>query len=172
MIMWQVGGVTLAVAPCAIFGIRATSYQQLFWNSVSANPFLDLYFKWDERFASGSCEWRLVCCPDLPRSCSPERLWPSLGFPGRPRCPHCSPQQGRDRASVSHPLKCFSFVLDTVLKGFIHWFRKYFLGIYSFRCSAKCTTTLRQVRLLSSCSSPRHSLLPAAQAKGKYWVRV
>lgn len=66
-----------------------------------------------------------------------------------------------------------SFVLDTILGGLIHWFSKYFLCIYyRVRCSARCTTALRRVRFLSSCSSPRHSLLQAAQAKGKYWVSI
>lgn len=77
-------------------------------NSMSANPFLDLYFKWDQRSASGSCQWRLICYPDLPCSGSPKWLWPSLGFPRSTRCPYRSPQQGRDCVSVSHRVEHFS----------------------------------------------------------------
>lgn len=77
-------------------------------NSVSTHPFLDLYFKWDQRSASGSCQWRLLRGPDLPCSCSPKWLWPSSGFPRSARCPYLSPQQGGDRARVSHHLERFS----------------------------------------------------------------
>lgn len=88
---------------------------------MSARPFLDLYFKWDQRPAAGSCERRLLGGPDLPCSGSLEWLWPTLGFPGSTRCPYRLPQQGGDCAGVSPHLKRFSGCFPEGLRPLVPW---------------------------------------------------
>lgn len=83
-------------SPCCLPQTASTCSKTVF-----ANPFLDLYFKWDQRSAPGSCQRRLVCYPNLPCCGRPQRLWPSLGFPRSTQRPYRSPQQGGDRVSVS-----------------------------------------------------------------------
>lgn len=161
----QAGSVTLAVALHAIFGMPATDCQHLFYNSVPAHPFLDLCFKWDQRSASGRCQRRLVCYPHLPRGCSSQWFRPSSGFPGSTQCPYCSPQQGRDCAGVSHHREYFAgFVCAGCCPESAHSLvQQVFPGhlLYA-RCSARHSIAFRQVRSLSSCSSPRHGLPQAA----------
>jgi hypothetical protein len=124
------GGCDFGSCPYAIFCMPTTNC----WNlkTVPANPFLDLYFKRNQRAASSSSQWRLLCYPDLPRGRSPQWLWPSLGIPGSTWCPYRSSGQGGDCAGVSCQFECF---LGFICAGyyperFIYWFSKHFLGTY------------------------------------------
>jgi hypothetical protein len=103
--LWTLdSGCCVDVALAAVFLPRSVCLSQTAGtssNSVSAIPFLDICFKWDQRAPAGSSEWRLPHCPDLPCSCSTQRVWASLGIQWSPRCPYRSPRQGRDCASVS-----------------------------------------------------------------------